>query len=85
MRIDVREHIKLAGLVVAFLDGLPVDGVIMADEAAGEILRMYQDSNGVFWPEMKPLLLRGKVEIKPGTLDDFGLSKNVEFRLGVAS
>jgi hypothetical protein len=83
MRIDVREHSKLAGLVVAFLDGVPLNGVVMADEAAGEILRYHQDDEGVFWPEMPLQLLSGKVEIKPGKPEDFGVSDSVEFRLGV--
>ena len=83
MRIDVREHHELAGLVVAFLDGVPLNGVIMADEAAGEILRYHQDDEGVFWPEMPMQLLKGKVEIKPGKLEDFGMSNSMEMRRGV--
>jgi len=72
MKIDIREHGELAGLVVAFLDGVPLNGVVMADEGSGQIMRYYQDEDGVFWPEMPLQLLSGNVEIKPGKLDDLG-------------
>jgi hypothetical protein len=55
----------------AFLDGVPQEGCVMADEEAG-VVEVWQQS-GAFWLVDEPTVFKaGQVEIRAGFLDEFG-------------
>ena len=69
MKLDARVN-EDAYRYTAFLDGVPQEGCVMADEEAG-VVEVWQQS-GAFWRVDEPTVFKaGKVEIRAGFLHEF--------------
>jgi hypothetical protein len=70
VKLDARVD-KDAWRYTAFLDGVPQEGCVMADEEAG-VVEVWQRS-GEFWRvDDETVFKAGKVEIRAGSLHEFG-------------
>ena len=70
MKLDARVD-EDAYRYTAFLDGVPQEGCVMADEEAG-VVEVWQQK-GAFWlVDEETVFKAGKVEIRAGFLHEFG-------------
>jgi len=72
MRVSAEE--ERAWNMTAFLDGQPVKHAVMADEELGIVEVYATNDDGASIINAPTVFLRGKVEIKPGSLADHGVT-----------